>query len=113
MQDVKAGWFGLSLTGLILVVVIAIGCLLSLGGVIWYRFIEPKREAARRVVFEETRSYNQGKIQQLAKYREEYQRADADEKAVIASTIKHQFADFQIDHLPEGLQVFLRSVRGY
>ena len=100
-----------------LIVVIALGCALgcafSLGSVYWYKFIGPKREEARREVFQETRSYNQGKIQQLAKYRAEYASADQLGKKMISSTIKHQFADFQSDHLPQELRNFLITTRGY
>jgi hypothetical protein len=108
-EELKFGFLGLSS----LIAIVVIGCALSLGGIYWYRFIEPKREEARREVFEETRSYNQGKIQQLAKYRMEYSTADEEGKEIIASTIKHQFADFPIDHLPTELQNFLRTTRGY
>jgi len=103
--------FGLSIGGLIITT--AVFCMLSLGGVYWYKFIGPKKEEARRKVFEETRSYNQGKIQQLSKYRMEYVKSDSEGKAIIASTIRHQFADFPVDHLPPELQSFLRKTRGY
>jgi len=96
-----------------LVLLIVVGCGLSLGGVYWYKFIGPKREEARREVFEETRSYNQGKIQQLSKYRVEYASADDETKKAIAATIRHQFADFPIDHAPAELQSFLKKTRGY
>ena len=102
---------GMGLGGL--VIVIAVSCLLSLGGVYWYAFIGPKKEAARRKVFEETRSYNQGKVQQLAKYREEWSRSDETGKSVIQGTIKHQFADFKSENLPKELRHFLTTMRGY
>ncbi len=97
----------------IIIGAIVLFCAVSLGGVYWYRFIGPKKEEARRQVFEETRSYNQGKIQQLAKYRAEYVQSDPDGQLVIKQTICHQFADFPIDHLPTELRTFLRAMRGY
>ena len=73
----------------------------------WYRFFAPKKESARREVFEATRSYNQAKIQELAKYRLEYLRADdASDRAAIASTVRLRFADYPIDTLPSELQTF-------
>ena len=54
-----------------------------------------RRKAVRREVFKQTRSYNEGKEQELIKYRLEYIRAKTDvEKKAIASTIRHAFADY-------------------
>jgi len=100
---------GIGIAGFI--VILVIGMALSLGGVYWYGFIGPKREAARRAVFEETRSYNQGKVQQLSKMRLEYARSkDMAEKAAIASTVRHQFADYKKQNLPADLRAFLDKV---
>jgi len=95
------------------VVLIAIAFSLELGGLGWKMFFAPKHEAVRRKVFKQTRSYNEGKIQDLAKYKFEYEKADTANRAVIASTIRHMFADFQCDELPEQLKVFLKEMRGY
>jgi hypothetical protein len=108
-QTVKYGFYGL----IVLAILIATGGGLELAGVHWYAYIAPKKEAARRKVFEETRSYNQGKVQQLAKYRSEYAQAEPEAKEVIQSTIKHQFADFPKDNLPPELRSFLTAMRGY
>ncbi len=110
MKGLLAGIFS-SVAGLVGVVVLIVA--FSFGGLYWYRLMAPKWENARREVFEETRSYNQGKIQQLAKYRHEYMAGDAAVKTVIASTIRHQFADYNVENLPPELQSFLRTVRGY
>ena len=71
----------------------------------------PAFEDVRRDVFESTRSYNQAKIQELAKYRLEYLRSDEPlERAAIASTVRHRFADYDDAGLPEDLRDFLREV---
>jgi len=96
-----------------IVVLIAIAFTLELGGLGWKMFFAPKHEAVRRKVFKQTRSYNEGKVQDLAKYKFEYEKADASGKAVIKSTIRHMFADFDFEETPYGLKVFLKEMRGY
>ncbi len=84
---------------------------LSFFGLYHYKFFGPKFEGARREVFEATRSYNQAKLQELAKYRLEYLRAKDDiEKRAIASTIRHRFADYNGVKLPYELSQFLNEV---
>lgn len=80
----------------------------------FYRFFAPKFENIKRDVFKETRSYNEGKIQDLARYRLQYQLSnDPEEKAALKSTIKHMFADYQADDMPDQLKQFLTEIRGY
>jgi hypothetical protein len=86
---------GIGIGGFIAILVI--GMALSLGGVYWYKFIGPKREAAR--------------IQQLSKMRLEYLRSkDPNDKAAIAATVRHQFADYKKQNLPADLRAFLDKV---
>ena len=80
----------------------------------WQRHFAPKYEDVKRDVFESTRSYNQAKMQELAKYKLEYEMAqDSSAKAALANVIRHKFADYNDEKLPYGLQVFLKEVRGY
>jgi predicted membrane-bound dolichyl-phosphate-mannose-protein mannosyltransferase len=78
-----------------------------------YSFFAPKKENVRREVFENTRSYNQGKIQELAKLKLEFELADNDDKEIIKNTIRHKFADYNNDNMPRNLQIFLQEIRGY
>ena len=95
---------------LILTVLLAFG--LELGGLQWQRFFAPKRENIRREVFENTKSYTHGKIQDLAKYYEEYQKAE--DKEAIESLIKMNFAEFDAEKINASkLKQFLINVRGY
>lgn len=71
-------------------------------GLEWRGFWGPREAAVERQIFEETQSYNHGMIQQLAKHRLEYLREeDPDAKAAIASTVRMQFAQFDIESLPQ------------
>ena len=97
---------------LIIAVVIVVG--LSFGSLYYYKFFGPKYEDARREVFESTRSYNQAKIQELAKYKLEYERSkDKQEKEALAFTIRHRFADYNDSKLDYQLKPFLNEIRGY
>lgn len=93
--------------------------LLTMGGLINYKFFAPKFENARREVFENTRSYNQAKIQELSKYKAEYERANKEDKAVtikkqiLKNIVRHKFADYSDNNLPYGLRTFLKEMRGY
>lgn len=64
-------------------------------------------------IYKETEMYNEGKIQELAKAKLEYEQADAMGKKAIASMIQHRFADYEVERLPEGLAEFLTKIRGY
>ena len=103
MKDVLkfAGW----VIGIIFLIT-----LLNLG---YYKFFAPMFENARREVFEKTHSYNQAKLQDLAKYKLEYERADSNDQEALASVIRHRFADYDGKKLPVELNQFLTSIRGY
>jgi len=82
-------------------------------GIKWYGFFGPKREAVRREVFKQTRSYNEAKEQELLKYRLEYLRATNDiDKEAIASTIRMAFADYDENLLDSAeLRLFLEKMK--
>jgi hypothetical protein len=76
-----------------------------------YRYFAPKQEAVRRQVFEQTKSYNQGMIQELQNMQFQYEQADDSHKAALASIILHRAADFDEDRLPTDLRAFIASLR--
>lgn len=75
-----------------------------------YKFFAPKFENVRREVFQNTRSYNEGKIQDLAKYRIEYLMADQEDKVPLKITILFMFADYPKDRLPHELKLFIKDL---
>ena len=96
----------------VLALVLIVG--LTFGVLYHYKFFAPKFEDARREVFENTRSFNQAKVQELSKYRLEYLcTEELVEKDAIASTIRHRFADYDGSNLPSELNSFLKEIRGY
>ena len=73
-------------------------------GLWYYGYFAPRYENVRREVFEETKSYTHGKIQDLSKYYREYNNATKqDDKDVIKILILSQFAEFD----ESNIKVFL------
>jgi cell division septal protein FtsQ len=94
----------------VVVVIFVIG-LLGLG---WQKFFKPKYENVRREVFENTQSYVHGKIQDLAKYKVEYENAETSNREVIRQVIIVRFAEFDESKIQTtGLRNFLVQMRGY
>lgn len=106
---------GIGIALLVLIAIFAIG----FGGQalnLWqFQFWAPKYENARRQVFEQTRSYNSGMLQELQAYQIEYVKAKAHKDQavmdVIASTVRHRYADFNPPELNADLRRFLEEVR--
>ena len=76
-----------------------------------YKFFAPRQEAVRRQVFEQTKSYNQGMIQELQNMQFEYVKADPAHQAALRSIILHRAADFDESRLPEDLRAFIKDLR--
>jgi hypothetical protein len=105
------GYVSLGIICLVMIASLAFG--LEWAGIKWTGFFGPKREAVRREVFKQTRSYNEAKEQELLKYRLEYLRAtdDADREA-LAGTIRMAFADYDeslLDNIE--LKIFLKQIK--
>jgi len=98
---------------LLLLVVVAFG--LEMAGLKWTQYFAPKKANVQRKVFEQTKSYVHGKIQDLAKYYKEYNEAEnQDDKDSLATVIKMQFAEFDESAIHnEKLKRFLITARGY
>lgn len=94
---------------------IAVLFILGLVGLGFFKFFEPKRENIRREVFENTKSYTHGVIQDLGKYYQEYNDAKTTEdKATIKSVVSMRFAEFDETKIENyKLQQFLIQMRGY
>jgi len=89
---------------------------LSMGGdyigLQWYKFIAPQQENARREVFEQTKSFNQGMTMKLLDYRKQYMFAKSPgDKAAIASVVSHLYADYSPDNLDPELREFLKDCK--
>ncbi len=87
---------------------------IGLYGLGWMKFFEPKKENIRREIFEQTQSYVHGKVQDLAKYQDEYNKAGVGGKESIRQLIILRFAEFDETQIrPVKLRNFLTNMRGY
>ncbi len=78
-----------------------------------YKVFAPKYEAVRRETFEQTKSYNQGMVQELQNMQFEYVKADETHKVALADIILHRAADFNFDdpRVPTDLRTFVAELR--
>lgn len=100
--------------GILLLIGIVI-FIIGLSGLGWHKFFAPKHENIRREVFEQTKSYVHGGIQDIAKYFEEYQQAETEiDKETIKAVVSARFAEFDASNISSPkLKGFLISMRGY
>ena len=98
--------------------ILGFALLLGLGWVVQgndfflYQYFAPKQEAVRREVFEQSKAYNQGMIQELQNMQFQYvQEKDEKTKAALASIILHRAEDYQEDKLPTDLRSFIGDLR--
>jgi len=100
----------ISIVGIIiLLLLITVG--LNAVGLINFKLFAPAFEDVRRDVFENTKSYNEGKEQDLLRYRLQYLKANEEEKQALRSTIMLMFADYDESKLDPVLQEFLKTMK--
>lgn len=82
-----------------------------------YKVFGIKYENTRREIFEQSKAYNQGMIQELQNMQFEYIKANKDQKQALASIILHRSADYDVNKLPSDLREFITKLkteeRGY
>jgi len=100
---------GLTVTSLLLLV--GLGWFFAGNNLEMYQFFAPKQEAARRSVFEKSKAYNQGMIQELQNMQFEYIKAAPEHQDALAGIILHRAADFNQDELPSDLRAFISELK--
>ena len=78
-----------------------------------YKFFAPKYEDTRREVFEHSKAFNQGMIQELQNMQFEYVKASPEHKQALASIILHRSADYNLEQpqVPADLRNFIIDLR--
>ena len=78
-----------------------------------YKVFAPKQEQVRREVFEQSKAFNQGMIQELQNMQFEYVKATPEQKAALASIILHRAADFDLNQpqVPADLRQFIEQLK--
>jgi hypothetical protein len=94
-----------------LVVILAITWLVQGNDFFMYKVFAPQYADAQREVFENSKSYNQGMIQELQNLQVDYVKATPEQKDALASIILHRTADFDVNKLPSDLRKFIEQLR--
>lgn len=99
--------------GIALLFVAAFG--MEMGALKWAGFFRPKWQDVERQTFERTQSYTHGKIQDLAKYYEEFTESeDSEERSAIKSLVRMNFAEFDESTVRnDKLRTWLIEQRGF
>jgi hypothetical protein len=91
-----------------LVLIYTLGFLATGGDLAIYRFWAPRRANAERVVFENTQSYVQGKVEYLNKLRFQYQ---DDPRPALRMMILTESSTVDNNNLPLDLQGFIQNLK--
>lgn len=76
-----------------------------------YQYFAPRKEAVRRQVFEQTKSYTEGMNQELSNMQFQYEQAVPEHRAALRSIILRRVADFDIEQLSPYLRAFIERLR--
>ena len=104
----------LKMLGNCLLAVLAIGIIsfaLNTMGIVQIKVFGTAMENARREVFEETKSYNQGMSQDISNFQQQYILATPEQKEALASIILHRTADYDVSKLPTSSRAFIEKLR--
>lgn len=95
---------------LILAAVLGLGWILVANDTQMMKVFGPEREAIRRNTFEQTKSFQDGVTQELRSMQFSYLKAPADQKAGLASVIKHKATQMPAQAMPADLVEFIRTL---
>ena len=110
----KKGQVGLALLAVVLFIILALGMswLVTGNDFFLYKVFAPKRAQVGREVFEQSKSYRQGVIQEVRNHQLEYIREkDPDAKKAIANVILQQTADFPEADMPGDVASFIEELK--
>lgn len=99
---------------LFLVIVLGLTWLAQGNDFFLYKVFAPKYEGVRRQVFEQTRSFNQGMVQELENMRFSYvKEKDVESKKALASIILHRASGYNLNDpiVPYDLRVFIQGLK--
>lgn len=97
--------------GIFALIMVSMG-IIDVSGILWESKIGVWRANVDRNIFEQTKSYNQGQIQQLERYHHEWITSDSIGKKAIEATVRSQFSDFNQNNISDPvLYGFLRDIR--
>ena len=99
---------------IVIVAVLALSWVFMGNDFFLYKFFAPKQAAVQRQVFEQTKSFNQGMVQELENMQVEYVQAkDQASKDAIASIILHRASGYNLGDsaVTPDLRSFIQGLR--
>lgn len=96
---------------LALIAMLGLGWIFTGNDFFIYRYFAPKEEAVRRQVFEQSKAYNQGMVQEIQNMQFQYVQADAEHKKALAAIILHRTADYNMSQMPPDTWDFVSGLR--
>lgn len=109
-EGISTGWYAAKKILVRIVVAVLVLSVISVAGNFAYSYWETN---ADRVIFKQSVTYNEGMLDDLAKYKYELESAEDDvEKSAIAQLVNSRFANFDESKIEnESLKNFLRDCR--
>lgn len=99
--------------GLISLIIVILGLIWIVQGneFFLYKFFGIKTENVRREIFEQSRAFNEGMVQEIQNMQFEYVKASPSQKEALASIILHRTADVDLTKFPPDTASFVRQLR--
>jgi hypothetical protein len=101
--------FGLFL--LLIVMVLGLTWVFQGNDFFLFQYFAPRTEQVRREVFEQSKAYNQGMVQELQNMQFEYVKASPEHKKALGSLILHRAADYPLEKMPTDLRDFIKGLK--
>jgi hypothetical protein len=97
--------------GMAIIAAVGLGIFgLSYGTWEMYNYFGPKYEQTRYSIFKGSQSYNEGMIRSLYTVERQYNAANDSDKAGLKAMTLHQFEVYDINRLPDDLQMFYNKL---
>lgn len=111
MSDILKGILAFAL---FILVVLGLSWAIMGNGFFLYKYFAPKQEQVRREVFEQSRAFNQGMVQELQNMQFEYlKQKDQKAKDAMASIILHRASGYNLNDpiVPADLRSFIEQLK--
>lgn len=97
----------------VLIVVLALAWVFQGNDFFMYKYFGLKYEQQRRQIFEQSRAFNQGMVQELQNMQFEYAKANLEQKDALASIILHRASGYNLNDpiVPSDLRGFVEGLR--
>ncbi len=97
----------------VLVAILALTWIVQGNDFFMYKYFGPKYEQQRREIFEQSRAFNQGMVQELQNMQFEYVKAAAQQRDALASIILHRASGYNLNDpiVPADLRGFIDQLK--